>query len=689
MKKEESGKVSNITNRTILKLTGLVLILSMALSVFAACNKNNDGVQIDENGVPYIDISFEKGKGPAIARGDSTKLEVKDGELQITNRTDAWNGVNFKGDKFIGNKVQVKASVKSANPTCSLSLQYDLAGTTAYTTIGTGNTSSGYYSQIQGEIEISEQAENVFFYIEASGVEDIYVKEFEVHVVGDYVDPSTLAKLEYANIADYPELKTLYADYFKFGCAIPTTFVSNKNQNYIELVTKEFNAITFENELKPDSVLDYETSVSDLSKYNESPAVKFDHLKETLDYCKEHGIVVRGHTLVWYSQTPAWLYHVDYDINKDFVDRDLMLKRMENYIKSVFEWAQTEYPGTFYAWDVVNEAVADGGSVLRDCEWRQIIGDDYIEKAFEYARKYAPDGVKLFYNDYNSYQNGKRDTIIEYLKPIAAAGNIDGVGMQGHISTATGVDYFIEAMKMYADLGLVVNVTELDISMPNNNNGEYDQGVYFNKLFKAFIDAKNSGVPLECVTVWGICDNLSWKSADKPLLFADDLSQKTAFKGVVAAVTGEELQKPADYVEIVRDTSTIYEDYEDGKFVGGPRFSATVGVGDVNPFDGSKSLFCTGGVDTYDGYSVDISGFVGKKIHYSFAVRSEAPQTKMTLDIDGEWPNIETITTGTDEWIEVDGYCDVPGGYDTLTLYFETTTTDSFNLDNLLIELAE
>jgi len=676
-----------------LRITGIILVLSMAAS-FAGCNKKNaDGVKFDENGVPYILEDFEGKKNIAIARGDTTKIEVigesGDRALKISNRTDAWNGANFKGDSFIGNKVTVKVSAKSDNKTCTLSLQYDLAGTTAYTTIGSGNTSSGYFTNIVGEIEIPEHAENVFFYVEASGVEDIVIDNFSVTVSGEYRDPKTIAPLEYADISEYPELKTLYADYFKVGCAIPTTFVSNKNTAYIDLVTKEFNAITFENELKPDSILDYETSVSDLSKYNESPAVSFDHLKETLDYCKENGIAVRGHTLVWYSQTPAWLYHVDYDITKDFVSRDLMLKRMENYIKSVFEWAETEYPGVFYAWDVVNEAVADGGGVLRDCEWKQIIGDDYVEKAFEYARKYAPTGVKLFYNDYNSYQNTKRDTIIKVLTPIAKAGNIDGVGMQGHISTATGIDYFMEAMRMYADLGVVVNVTELDISMPSSKNADYDQGAYFNKLFKAFIDGKKEGIPLECVTVWGLCDNLSWKSAEKPLLFAEDLSPKTAFNGVVAAAKGEDLPKPADYVEVVRDTTAIYEDYEDGSFIGHPRFSSTVGVGDVDVYDGNKSLFCTGGVAEYDGYSIDISGFVGKKIHYSFAIKSEAPESKLTLEIDGSWPTVVSVATGSDEWLLIEGTYDVPDGYENLEAYFETTTMDSFSIDNVLIELAE
>ena len=679
--------------RNGIRILSIVLTASMLLAFVGCAKKGIDGLPLDENGVPYISEDFESRKNLAAARGDTTKIEVVEESgnkvLKISNRTDAWNGANFPANAFVGNKVAVRCSVKSENGTCSLSLQYDLAGTTAYTTITSGNTSAYHYATLVGEIEIPEHAENVFLYVEANGVADIFIDDFSVTVSGDYVDPKTIAPLEYTDITTLPELKTLYKDYFLMGCAIPTTFVSNENKTYIDLVTKEFNAITFENELKPDSILDYETSVSDLSKYNESPAVKFDHLKETLDYCKANGIVVRGHTLVWYSQTPAWIYHEDYDINKGYVSRDLMLKRMENYIKFDFYWAQENYPGTFYSLDVVNEAVSDSNGQMRDCEWREIIGDDYVEKAFEYARKYAPDGVKLFYNDYNSYQNTKRDAIIEMLKPIAEAGNIDGVGMQGHISTATGVDYFIEAMKMYADLGVVVNVTELDISMPQTSNGEFDQGVYFNKLFKAFIDAKNSGVPLECVTVWGICDNLSWKAADKPLLFSETLSPKTAFNGVVAAITGEELQKPAEYVEVKRDTTTIYEDYEDQKFVGHPRFSSTIGVGDINPYDGKFSLSCSGGTAEYDGYSIDISGFVGQTIHYKFAVRSEAPETKMTLDIDGQWPTVTSVATGTGEWQVAEGTYEVPDGYDTLTVYFETTTTDSFNLDNVLIELAE
>lgn len=211
-----------------------------------------------------------------------------------------------------------------------------------------------------------------------------------------------------------PSLKDLYADDFYVGTAVSPYQLGDID--CMLLIKEQFNSMTCENEMKPDSILDKQTTLSDIDKYREAPAVHFDSCRSQLEFAEENGLKVRGHTLVWYSQTPEWLFYKDYDTNGELADRELMLKRMENYIKAVFEWADTEHPGLFYAWDVVNEAAADQGQAKRDCLWLQTIGDDYIEKAFEFARKYQPEGVKLYYNDYNAFQMNKQLEIIDFLK---------------------------------------------------------------------------------------------------------------------------------------------------------------------------------------------------------------------------------------------------------------------------------
>ena len=331
-----------------------------------------------------------------------------------------------------------------------------------------------------------------------------------------------------------PSLKDLYADDFYVGTAVSPYQLGDID--CMLLIKEQFNSMTCENEMKPDSILDKQTTLSDIDKYREAPAVHFDSCRSQLEFAEENGLKVRGHTLVWYSQTPEWLFYKDYDTNGELADRELMLKRMENYIKAVFEWADTEHPGLFYAWDVVNEAAADQGQAKRDCLWLQTIGDDYIEKAFEFARKYQPDGVKLYYNDFNAFQMNKQLEIIDFLRPVAEAGNIDGVGMQSHIGTWCDTESYGEAVRRYnKELGVEISITELDISKDNSDDWEKKQGDYAEKYMEKIIQLKNEGVPITSFTVWGVTDTSSWKKQESPLFFDGNLNPKPSFYGLVAA----------------------------------------------------------------------------------------------------------------------------------------------------------
>lgn len=335
-----------------------------------------------------------------------------------------------------------------------------------------------------------------------------------------------------------PSLAVVYADEFTIGGAVSTWQIND--EKYRQFICQQYNSITFENEFKPEAVLDRDETLSDIDKYREAPAVKLEQLRTLLDFARDNGIAVRGHTLVWHSQTPEWIFYTDYDTEGELCDRELMLKRMENYIKTIFEWTDENYPGLIYAWDVVNEAIADEGG-MRESLWYQTIGEDYVERAFEYARRYAPEGVKLFYNDYNAWQAKKSLEIIEMLKPVAESGNIDGVGMQSHLAVGVSPDLYMSAMKRYVtELNLSeIQITELDIAVDQSSDPLEKQGEYVERFMRAVLMGKAEGMPITNVTIWGTTDDLSWKSADKPLLFNGDFSPKPAFDGFVAAKNGQ------------------------------------------------------------------------------------------------------------------------------------------------------
>ena len=667
---------------------GLVKLIAGALAgmfLLSGCDalpKGSDGPREVPQTIT-ADFTKKENKGNWVTYGDC-KVTLKDGTAVVTERKSSNSGVAVPCPDYRGNTIKTTAQATTENASLTLSMRYEIFGNVTYVNIAGGQPDASGAVSITGTVEIPANAENALIYLEANDVRDYTVSSFTVSIEGEFNNLTGVPVESLQDPTQTASLAAAYADYFKFGVASPATVMTNTNDGFRKLITTQFNSVTPENELKPDSVLDAATTLADPAKYNECPAIHFDAAKPILDFCKENGIQMRGHTLVWYSQTPSWLFYENYDVNGNLASRELMLKRMENYIDQVMNWCEENYPGVIYAWDVVNEAAADDGG-MRDCYWKQTIGDDYVAKAFEFARKHGPAGVQLFYNDYNEYQTSKQDDILAFLKPIAEAGNLDGMGMQSHISSGLNVDNYVEAAKRYADeLGVVIHITELDVTAPKSVNPMYDQGVYMKKFFTAIIEADKAGVPIECVTVWGLTDDMSWKSATKPLLFYGNLSPKPAYEGVMCAINGGEVAKPADYVEPVSDTTPFTEDYEDQSFIGGPRYSSVQKVVE----GGHDSGFClqnTEGYAEYDGYSIDVSQYAGHVIHVSFWIKSKADVCKCTADIDGTWPNIAEVQTGSDEWVFGEGDFEIEEGA-TLTIYFESSDMSPFFLDDLEIK---
>jgi endo-1,4-beta-xylanase len=338
-----------------------------------------------------------------------------------------------------------------------------------------------------------------------------------------------------------PNLWEKYRDFFPIGAAVDNT---NYNSS---LLTKHFNSIVAENDMKFDQLQPNE------NQFNYATA------DQMVSFATGKGMKVRGHTLVWHRQTPAWVFAN--------ATKDVLLSRMRNHISNVMK----HFKGKVYAWDVVNEAMMEDGDYRKGDEskedqrsqWYQIAGADYIAEAFKAAAAADPD-AKLFYNDYYDWLPAKNQGIHKMLKGLLDAGvPVHGVGMQCHINIEPSTDpnnqayyqtvaYLEEAIKLYSSLGLEVQVTELDQSLyipgvtytsdqyyttatftPALQQQQADRYREFFALFRKYKDV------ITGVTFWGISDDNTWLSEfssgrkDFPLLFDANKQPKPAFYAVV------------------------------------------------------------------------------------------------------------------------------------------------------------
>ena len=311
-----------------------------------------------------------------------------------------------------------------------------------------------------------------------------------------------------------------------------------KNKLMAELIVTNFNSITCGNEMKPDYVLNQKKS-------QEEGHVVVEYGKDTLallEFAKENHMSMRGHTLVWYSQTPEWLFHENFDAKEPLVDRDEMLVRMEDMIRGNFEQLKDlGYLDLFYAYDVINEGWMEDGSP-RECHWYDIIGDDYYWYAFYFADKYAPETVDLYYNDYN--EQFKADTLVgfvETLKDEDGRSLIDGVGLQAHLYTSDDLDLYFEAMDKLAATGLKLQLTELDVCLgkylePDEKNEDTlkAQGQFYYDLIHGIFERVDDGkVQMDALTIWGTTDSASWRREYNPLPFDGAMKPKYAFYGII------------------------------------------------------------------------------------------------------------------------------------------------------------
>jgi endo-1,4-beta-xylanase len=329
-------------------------------------------------------------------------------------------------------------------------------------------------------------------------------------------------------------LKDYFAKSFTVGVAVAPRSVKGEEA---ALILKQFNSITPENAMKMGPIHPRENEYF----WRDADSI--------VAFAKANGLRVRGHTLCWHSQTPRWMFTNE---KGDTVTREVLLQRLKDHITTVV----TRYKGSIYAWDVVNEAISDrGDEYLRKSPWLRIIGEDFIAKAFEYAHAADPNAV-LFYNDYNEINPVKREKIFRLVKSLKDAGvPIHGVGLQAHWAiNEPSAEELENTLKRFSELGLQVQITELDISVYNKEHNsrerkpedtitvftpekEIKQIEMYKRIFTALEKYKKH---LTSVTFWNVSDRSSWLDnfpvrgrKDYPLLFDRNFQPKKAYWEVV------------------------------------------------------------------------------------------------------------------------------------------------------------
>lgn len=383
------------------------------------------------------------------------------------------------------------------------------------------------------------------------------------------------------------------------GTAIMLSEISD--DTLMELVEKHFNAVTFGNELKPDALFNYQIDGNSVPtktitfEGEELQVPIVNDAGDSLDFSRadamadkilawnnahpDQKIRIRGHVLVWHSQTQEWFFHENYDITKPYVNKETMNRRLEWFISGVFDHyfgkaANGKYDGLFYGWDVVNEAVigntyrtdkvsaAESLSEIRHGNnsswWHVYKSNEFIINAFKYANKYAPKDVELYYNDFGETDNTKSEGIVKLINDVKSADGtrLDAFGMQAHYNVdGFSAAQFKSVAKKYAAAAGKVQLTELDFKASSTYDGtaatkesEYTKMAYCHKnLYEAIKALKAEGTNVSGLTVWGVIEPNSWLhsqsdlgggasgSAQCPLLFDGNYKAKPAYWAYVDA----------------------------------------------------------------------------------------------------------------------------------------------------------
>ena len=515
-------------------------------------------------------------------------------------------------------------------------------------------------------------------------------------------------------------LKDEFANYFRVGNILNSGTVQNSTITASFL--KDYNSVECENETKPDATL----VQSQCNGTNIGVSLK--NAASIMDFCVNNHLAMRGHTLVWHSQTPVWFFKENFDANGNWVSSAVMDQRMETYIKNMFEAIQTQYPElNLYAYDVANECISDdqnrtanyggtrepGENISGQSPWVQIYGsNDFVEKAFTYARKYAPEGCQLYYNDYNEYWDHKRDAIYSMCKSLYEKGLLDGIGMQSHINADydgfSGVSAYTTAMKKFLSIGCDVQITELDITMENGKYTLQQQADKYKAIFQAAMDwNKNptSDGRVKAVCIWGPDDANTWiKTENTPLLYDTNHQPKLAYTTLTSMIPQSEwgdgsnpgiTEQPVEPNEYGWYFQSTFEGDLDGW---SGRGDAEVMTSGRTNYVGKEALLVQNRTAAWNGAarSLNPKVFVAGKT-YSFSTNVQYFDGDATdtfyfklqyTDANGD-TQYDTIAEGTaiqGEWMQLaNKNYKIPEGATNLQIYVETKdSTNNFYLDEVI-----
>ncbi|MBD2867052.1 endo-1,4-beta-xylanase [Paenibacillus arenilitoris] len=508
-------------------LAGILVMTSVTIAPYAA-NADESSLSSD-----FEDGTVQGWSG----RGGTETLSVAEDiantgsrSLKVEGRTSGWHGPQLSLSSYMqtGQNYALSAWVRLpagvADAPVSLLIQRTTDGANHYEQVASKTANADGWVKLAGEYKLPKASENVMVYLESFDLPALsfYVDDFLIEPAAE-PEPIVIQP-------DIPNLKDVFAEHFLLGSSLLAGEVADPEGPDAELLKKHFNSLTPGNELKWDATEPVE------GQFN------FTQADRIVDFAVENGIPVRGHTLIWHSQTPDWVFH---DENGSLVAKEVLFDRMKNHIDEVVG----RYKGKIYAWDVVNEVIEVGDNQpngLRDSLWYQIAGEEFIEKAFEYAHAADPDAV-LFINDYNTHIPDKRQALYDLIKRLKDKGiPVEGVGHQTHI----GIEYpavreLDDMIEAFRDLGIEQQVTELDMSVYTSDSQSYEtfpeelqlkQAYRYQAIFDVF---KKHADQLTAVIFWGKDDANTWLLTfpvvrnNWPLLFDERLQAKYAYWAIV------------------------------------------------------------------------------------------------------------------------------------------------------------
>ncbi len=531
----------------------LSVILSMALSLTAAANEltlyDFENFDIGTT-VAMRDFSSEDGSTPSTAEISANPTGQPGKVLHVKNAS--WNTL---------------AELPLDGITADDLAEYSLISYDLYYTSKDNN--KWYQFRCAVGDDFLHNVDNEFLYqgepktwtsktypIQAvSNSSDKFYIGFNNDVMEFYIDNIRVISLDDSYDINVPEETLRYhADKcgIGLGCAVSPWYVNvdNDNDKKTNVIRKNFNIVVAENEMK--------------AEYMQPSKGKFDFYQgdRLVKMAERNGMDVRGHTLVWHSQTLKWVSSDGYKNdgnNGNGYSRDELLQIMKDHITTVM----THYKGRVKEWDVVNECLDDDQSIvrqnpkaynLRKSVWYKVIGEDFLDSAFVYAHRADPEAI-LYINDYGADFKGDAKTQAYHnLVKRLLADNIpvQGVGFQCHLGIGLDASRFENNIKSYADLGVKCSITELDIAVNDKNN--MTDFITQGDNYKALLDVVLRNEHCTNLMIWGLTDDSSWRKDGLPLIFNSDLSPKYAFFALRSALEKWAKDNEAGIDEVMAET---------------------------------------------------------------------------------------------------------------------------------------